>query len=174
MPAGDEPADIDFQQELPFLEEEEAHEEEDDEIQNEDTWVVVDAYFSEKSLVSQQLEAFNDFFSDEIQNIVGNRHPIRVLPKRQYGDDDEAEEVGAGVAAVRRPPRLTRRRPAERRVRGHLRPGLRRLPHAAGLGRSAVPAGGAAARLDVRRARRSRPSRAHAAPRRQLLGECHG
>lgn len=111
MPAGDEPADIDFQQELPFLEEEEAHEEDDDEIQNEDTWVVVDAYFTEKSLVSQQLEAFNDFFSDEIQNIVGNRHPIRVLPKRQYGDDDEAEEVRArGLPPPLAPPHAPPRR----------------------------------------------------------------
>lgn len=45
--------------------------EEDDElITQEDCWAVIAAYFTDKSLVSQQIDSFNEFVDNTMQELV--------------------------------------------------------------------------------------------------------
>lgn len=48
------------------------------EIDSEDTWAVVGAFFEGKGLVSQQVESFNDFASYKLQEIIDAHPPIEI------------------------------------------------------------------------------------------------
>ena len=48
------------------------------EIDLEDTWAVVGAFFEGKGLVSQQVESFNDFASYKLQEIIDAHPPIEI------------------------------------------------------------------------------------------------
>lgn len=64
------------------------------EIDQEDAWAVISAYFEERGLVRQQLDSFNEFVSSSMQEIVDDQGTIQILPEKQYqvGDDEEEEE----------------------------------------------------------------------------------
>jgi len=59
-------------------------EEEEDEIIQEDTWTVISAYFEDKGLVRQQLDSFDEFIHQEIQEIVEQSPAIQLIPEAQY------------------------------------------------------------------------------------------
>eukprot|EP00959_Pyramimonas_sp_CCMP1952_P161417 3375487-Pyramimonas_sp.AAC.4 len=46
-------------------------EDEEQEITQEDAWSVITAYFEEKGLVRQQLDSFDEFIQNTMQEIVG-------------------------------------------------------------------------------------------------------
>lgn len=52
--------------------------EQQQEIDSEDTWAVVGAFFEGKGLVSQQVESFNDFASYKLQEIIDAHPPIEI------------------------------------------------------------------------------------------------
>lgn len=55
---------------LPMEEQEDFHvEEEDEEISQEDSWIIINKYFEEKKLVRQQIDSFNEFVSNTIQEL---------------------------------------------------------------------------------------------------------
>ncbi|CAI0550255.1 unnamed protein product [Linum tenue] len=60
----------------------------DEDIAQEDAWVVIDAFFAEKNLVEQQLESFNTFINTTIVKIVeADYNNIKVpshLPEQMY------------------------------------------------------------------------------------------
>ena len=68
-------------------------EEEDMSISQEESWTVITAYFAEKGLVRQQLDSFDEFIQNTMQELV-----------------DDAQEVNVGYSLVlvaarrRRPP----------------------------------------------------------------------
>lgn len=82
-------------------EEEHGAEEDDDDdemnvddmpVTQEDAWAVISAYFEEKGLVRQQLDSFDEFIQNTMQELVDDSGDIRVSPEIQHlvGYDDEA------------------------------------------------------------------------------------
>jgi DNA-directed RNA polymerase II subunit RPB2 len=58
--------------------------EQQEEIDENSVWKVIDAFFEEKGLVRQQLDSFNEFVSTTIQEIIDETPPIVVKPENQY------------------------------------------------------------------------------------------
>ena len=67
-------------------------ENEDDEIEAEDAWVVIGNYFDEKKLVRQQIDSFNEFVSNTIQELVEDTGEIRITQDDQYVPGKESEK----------------------------------------------------------------------------------
>ena len=46
-------------------------------------WNIIDKFFENDkyTLVSHQLESFNDFFSNGIKNILNEKNPIKIIKK---------------------------------------------------------------------------------------------
>jgi DNA-directed RNA polymerase II subunit RPB2 len=57
---------------------------EDEEINEEQAWEVINAYFEEKGLVRQQLDSFNEFIHNMMQEIVEESPDIQLFPEAQY------------------------------------------------------------------------------------------
>ena len=57
---------------------------EDEEITQEDAWVVIDQYFWEKGLVGQQIDSFDEFIRYTIQELVNDTGEISVTPEDQF------------------------------------------------------------------------------------------
>ena len=53
-------------------------------ISMEDAWVVIDNYFSEKGLVGQQIDSFDEFLQNTIQEVVDDWGEIIVTPEDQF------------------------------------------------------------------------------------------
>ncbi len=63
------------------------------EISQEDAWEVIDKYFEEKGLVSQQIDSFDEFLKNTIQELVDDAGEIIVTPENQFIPGQEAEQV---------------------------------------------------------------------------------
>lgn len=59
-------------------------EDEEEEITQEDTWSVISAYFEEKGLVRQQLDSFNEFIQNTMQELVDETPDIVLMPESQH------------------------------------------------------------------------------------------
>ncbi len=77
-----------------LLAEEDLVAEEDEEITQEDAWAVISAFFEEKGLVRQQLDSFNEFVSNTMQEIIDESPEIIVKPESQHvpGMEQSLEE----------------------------------------------------------------------------------
>ncbi|KAL0407370.1 UNVERIFIED_CONTAM: DNA-directed RNA polymerase II subunit RPB2 [Sesamum latifolium] len=58
--------------------------EEEEEITQEDAWAVISAYFEEKGLVRQQLDSFDEFIQNTMQEIVDESADIEIRPESQH------------------------------------------------------------------------------------------
>ncbi|GFQ05233.1 DNA-directed RNA polymerase ii subunit rpb2 [Phtheirospermum japonicum] len=70
--------------------------EEDDndaEITQEDAWTVISAYFEEKGLVRQQLDSFDEFIQNTMQEIVDESANIEIRPEAQHNPGRSSEFV---------------------------------------------------------------------------------
>ena len=67
--------------------------EEDEDITQEDAWIVIDKYFREKGLVRQQLDSFDDFILRTIQELIDDSGEIKVAPEDQFVPGQEVEKV---------------------------------------------------------------------------------
>lgn len=65
----------------------------ENEITQEDAWIVIDKYFEEKGLVRQQIDSFDDFISNAIPELIEDTGEIIVAPQNQYITGDELEQV---------------------------------------------------------------------------------
>ncbi|XP_058219713.1 DNA-directed RNA polymerase II subunit RPB2-like isoform X2 [Rhododendron vialii] len=54
------------------------------EISQEDAWTVISAYFEEKGLVRQQLDSFDEFIQNTMQEIVDEAADIEIKPESQH------------------------------------------------------------------------------------------
>jgi DNA-directed RNA polymerase II subunit RPB2 len=61
-------------------------------ISQEDAWAVISSYFEDKGLVRQQLDSYNEFTSNTMQEIVDETPAIIVRPEQQHKPGEEAEE----------------------------------------------------------------------------------
>jgi len=79
---GDE-GEIDVQEEDDQFQENEM-EEEEGEITQEDTWTVISSYFEEKGLVRQQLDSFDTFIQNTMQELVDESPDLILQPEAQH------------------------------------------------------------------------------------------
>lgn len=56
----------------------------DGDISREDAWTVISAYFMEKGLVRQQLDSFDEFIQNSMQELVDNSGELRLKRQAQY------------------------------------------------------------------------------------------
>lgn len=64
-------------------------------VSQEDAWAVISAYFEEKGLVRQQLDSFDEFVQNTMQELVDDSGAIRVSPEYQHTvgyDEDQYED----------------------------------------------------------------------------------
>ena len=66
-----------------------------EEISQEDAWEVITSYFHEMGLVRQQLDSFDEFIQNTMQEIVDEHQDIEVAPVSQY---DPTREGGAALS----------------------------------------------------------------------------
>ncbi|CAL0300888.1 unnamed protein product [Lupinus luteus] len=81
---------MDLDEEIEMMEEEE-EEEDDDEITQEDAWAVISAYFEEKGLVRQQLDSFDEFIQNTMQEIVDESADIEIRPESQHNPGHQSD-----------------------------------------------------------------------------------
>jgi DNA-directed RNA polymerase II subunit RPB2 len=64
-------------------------------------WTVITSYFTEKGLVRQQLDSFNDFVTASIQDLIEESPPIEVklTPKHIPGDEVQSDVRNYSVKA---------------------------------------------------------------------------
>jgi DNA-directed RNA polymerase II subunit RPB2 len=62
-----------------------------DEIGQDDAWAVISAYFEEKGLVRQQLDSFDEFIQNTMQEIVDESADIEIRPESQHNPGRQAE-----------------------------------------------------------------------------------
>lgn len=65
------------------------------EIDQEESWAVIEAYFEEKGLVRQQLDSFDAFVQHTIQEVVSASIPIELFPEPEI-DEENPELVTVG------------------------------------------------------------------------------
>lgn len=67
-----------------------------EEILQEDAWTVISSYFEEKGLVRQQLDSFDEFIQNTMQEIVDESALIEIRPESQHnpGRSSDFAEVG--------------------------------------------------------------------------------
>ncbi|RYH08862.1 hypothetical protein EON65_40585 [archaeon] len=70
------------------------HDSADEEITQEDAWVVIDRYFEEKGLVRQQIDSFDEFITNTIQDLIDDAGEIFIKPERQYLSMNDIEQHG--------------------------------------------------------------------------------
>lgn len=54
------------------------------EISQEESWSVISAYFEEKGLVRQQLDSFDEFIQNTMQEIVDESPDLILVPESQH------------------------------------------------------------------------------------------
>ena len=62
----------------------------DDAITQEDCWIVISSFFDDKGLVRQQLDSFDEFIKNTIQEIVDETEELVLeIPSQQTGSEDD-------------------------------------------------------------------------------------
>lgn len=74
-------------------EEEQADDDEVQEITQDDAWAVISAYFEEKGLVRQQLDSFDEFIQNTMQEIVDETADIEIRPESQHNPGRQPDFV---------------------------------------------------------------------------------
>ena len=64
-----------------------------DEITQEDAWAVISAYFEDKGLVRQQLDSFDEFIQNTMQEIVDESADIEIRPESQHNPGRQSDFV---------------------------------------------------------------------------------
>lgn len=58
--------------------------ESEEEISQEDVWVVIDEFFRKKGLVGQQLDSFDEFVQCTLQSLIDDSGKIIAVPENQF------------------------------------------------------------------------------------------
>ena len=66
----------------------------EEEITQEDAWIVIDRFFEEKGLVRQQIDSFDEFITNTIQELIDDMGEIIMRPEKQYVTNQEVESHG--------------------------------------------------------------------------------
>lgn len=79
--------EVEYDQQMMMDEEEEDKED----ITQEDAWAVISAYFEEKGLVRQQLDSFDEFIQNTMQEIVDESADIEIRPESQHNPGHQSD-----------------------------------------------------------------------------------
>lgn len=72
---------------------EDEDEDESREITQDDAWAVISSYFEEKGLVRQQLDSFDEFIQNTMQEIVDETADIEIRPESQHNPSRQPDFV---------------------------------------------------------------------------------
>lgn len=80
----------------------EEEEDDDEEITQDDAWAVISAYFEDKGLVRQQLDSFDEFIQNTMQEIVDESADIEIRPESQHNPGRQSDflEVCCGLFSL--------------------------------------------------------------------------
>lgn len=80
------------------LEEDQGYIDDEEDITQEDAWTVISSYFEEKGLVRQQLDSFDEFIQNTMQEIVDEFADIEIRRESQHnpGHQPDCAEVRFG------------------------------------------------------------------------------
>ncbi|KAN0021895.1 hypothetical protein ACTFIU_004040 [Dictyostelium citrinum] len=70
-------------------------------ISQEDVWTVISAYFQEKGLVRQQLDSFDEFIQNTMQEIIDESPPITLRPESQHHPGQAAVSNNVSTFSVK-------------------------------------------------------------------------
>jgi DNA-directed RNA polymerase II subunit RPB2 len=56
-------------------------------LRDDDAWYVINSYFQEKGLVRQQLDSFDEFIQNTMQEVVEESLPIELFPESEHPED---------------------------------------------------------------------------------------
>lgn len=73
--------------------EEEDEDEEDQEFTQEDCWTVISSFFDEKGLVRQQLDSFDEFVQNTMQELVDENSDLILDQVDQFSGSDKDATV---------------------------------------------------------------------------------
>lgn len=65
----------------------------DEEITQEDAWIIINKYFESKGLVRQQLDSFDEFLQNSIQELIDDAGEIKIIPEDQFLSDKQVDKV---------------------------------------------------------------------------------
>ena len=69
-------------------------------VSQEDAWAVISAYFEEKGLVRQQLDSFDEFIQNTMQELIDDSRSIRITPEAQYNPGQKANKVSDTIYQI--------------------------------------------------------------------------
>ncbi|KAI3811858.1 hypothetical protein L1987_21590 [Smallanthus sonchifolius] len=70
---------------------EQGYDDEEEDITQEDVWAVISSYFEEKGLVRQQLDSFDEFIQNTMQEIVDESADIEIRPESQHNPGHQSD-----------------------------------------------------------------------------------
>jgi len=82
---------MDLEEEQEYDEQMMEEEDDEEEITQEDAWAVISAYFEEKGLVRQQLDSFDEFIQNTMQEIVDESADIEIRPESQHNPGHQSD-----------------------------------------------------------------------------------
>lgn len=62
-------------------------------VQN-DSWEIINSFFKENGLVSQQIESFNNFLGTSLQEIIQEVGQLKIFPSKQYRSSKQEDYDG--------------------------------------------------------------------------------
>lgn len=71
----------------------EVFESEEEEITQEDAWIVIDKFFSARGLVRQQIDSFDTFVNVTMCEIISDDGEIKLTPQEQFVPNSNVEKV---------------------------------------------------------------------------------
>lgn len=72
----------------------------DEEITQDDVWAVISSYFEEKGLVRQQLDSFDEFIQNTMQEIVDESADIEIRPESQHNPGHQPDFAEVIISRV--------------------------------------------------------------------------
>ena len=79
-----------------------------DPIDSDDSWKVIDSYFKMNGLVTQQIQSFEGFLKNSVQEVINEFKSTKIVKERQYVgllDEEATYEVIFGNVAISSTPR---------------------------------------------------------------------
>ena len=73
---------------------------EEEEINDRDSWKVIRAYFNQHGLVSQQIGSFNQFVGKNIQEIIDENKTLLIEPDKNFAKKDPEEETAYELSFI--------------------------------------------------------------------------
>lgn len=71
-----------------LTDEDEDLEDNENELTQEESWIVISNYFEKHGLVSQQIGSFNQFLENNIQEVIAENKELQIVPDKKFNTDE--------------------------------------------------------------------------------------